>query len=592
MKYFKIMYKMTEGFRKHYLLVFIMMFFNIALNLILSYLNAILIDVLNNDIPNGYIPRFILELLGGQTYLRQNIWLLAVLIVSVGLTTAVISATRHSLRGYISTNIGKRTQLKLFHHIERLPYESLKKMQSGDIIQTCTRDEEVLRRFVIFEVSMIVYTTMLVSVSFVILLDISWQLALTAIGILPMMMIYSFFFVKRVRKLYRIADESEAQMTAKIEENIRGTRTVKAYNNEKHEIDNFENYLKDYENKALKFEKTNSIYISTSDIFVFGQITLTTLFGIYLTYIGQISVGALYLGITYVSQIVWPVRSVASILSNLAKAVASMDRMNIIYNQPLEDLDSGDKPELKGAIEFKNVSFKYDDGEELILKNINLTIKSGQTVAIMGKTGAGKSTFAHLLSRLHDVNEGHILIDGHDIQSINRQHLRKSVATVLQEPFLFSKTIISNLRIANEKASEEAIFKAAQIAHIHDSILTFKNGYDTAVGEHGVTLSGGQKQRLAIARTIINQAPILIFDDSLSAVDTETDIQIRSALKMREKDSHTTTLIVTHRVATAKDADFIIVLDKGNISQIGTHDELINQEGLYHRIYEIQSRMA
>lgn len=592
MKYFKIMYKMTEGFRKHYLLVFIMMFFNIALNLILSYLNAILIDVLNNDIPNGYIPRFILELLGGQTYLRQNIWLLAVLIVSVGLTTAVISATRHSLRGYISTNIGKRTQLKLFHHIERLPYESLKKMQNGDIIQTCTRDEEVLRRFVIFEVSMIVYTTMLVSVSFVILLDISWQLALTAIGILPMMMIYSFFFVKRVRKLYRIADESEAQMTAKIEENIRGTRTVKAYNNEKHEIDNFENYLKDYENKALKFEKTNSIYISTSDIFVFGQITLTTLFGIYLTYIGQISVGALYLGITYVSQIVWPVRSVASILSNLAKAVASMDRMNIIYNQPLEDLDSGDKPELKGAIEFKNVSFKYDDGEELILKNINLTIKSGQTVAIMGKTGAGKSTFAHLLSRLHDVNEGHILIDGHDIQSINRQHLRKSVATVLQEPFLFSKTIISNLRIANEKASEEAIFKAAQIAHIHDSILTFKNGYDTAVGEHGVTLSGGQKQRLAIARTIINQAPILIFDDSLSAVDTETDIQIRSALKMREKDSHTTTLIVTHRVATAKDADFIIVLDKGNISQIGTHDELINQEGLYHRIYEIQSRMA
>lgn len=592
MKYFKIMYKMTEGFRKHYLLVFIMMFFNIALNLILSYLNAILIDVLNNDIPNGYIPRFILELLGGQTYLRQNIWLLAVLIVSVGLTTAVISATRHSLRGYISTNIGKHTQLKLFHHIERLPYESLKKMQSGDIIQTCTRDEEVLRRFVIFEVSMIVYTTMLVSVSFVILLDISWQLALTAIGILPMMMIYSFFFVKRVRKLYRIADESEAQMTAKIEENIRGTRTVKAYNNEKHEIDNFENYLKDYENKALKFEKTNSIYISTSDIFVFGQITLTTLFGIYLTYIGQISVGALYLGITYVSQIVWPVRSVASILSNLAKAVASMDRMNIIYNQPLEDLDSGDKPELKGAIEFKNVSFKYDDGEELILKNINLTIKSGQTVAIMGKTGAGKSTFAHLLSRLHDVNEGHILIDGHDIQSINRQHLRKSVATVLQEPFLFSKTIISNLRIANEKASEEAIFKAAQIAHIHDSILTFKNGYDTAVGEHGVTLSGGQKQRLAIARTIINQAPILIFDDSLSAVDTETDIQIRSALKMREKDSHTTTLIVTHRVATAKDADFIIVLDKGNISQIGTHDELINQEGLYHRIYEIQSRMA
>ncbi len=592
MRYFKIMYKMTEGFRKHYVLVFVMMFFNISLNLILSYLNAILIDVLNNDIPNGNIPRLILELLGGQSYLREHIWLLAVLIVSVGLTTAVISAVRHSLRGYISTNIGKRTQLQLFHHIERLPYESLKKMQGGDIIQTCTRDEEVLRRFVIFEVSMIVYTLMLVSVSFVILLDISWQLALTAIVILPLMMFYSYFFVKKVRKLYRISDESEAQMTARIEENIRGTRTVKAYNNEKHEIDQFENYLQDYQNKALTFEKTNSIYISTSDIFVFGQITLTTLFGIYLTYVGTISVGALYLGITYVSQIVWPVRRVASILSNLAKAVASMDRMDLIYSQPLEDLDSGNTPELTGSISFQDVSFKYDDGEELILNHINLDIKSGQTVAIMGKTGAGKSTFAHLLSRLHDVNDGKILIDGIDIKQINRQYLRKNVATVLQEPFLFSKTIISNLRIANDKASEEDIFKAAQIAHIHDSIVGFKSGYDTPVGEHGVTLSGGQKQRLAIARTIINKAPILIFDDSLSAVDTETDIQIRTALKQREKETHTTTLIVTHRVATAKDADMIVVLNEGNIAQMGTHEQLIKCEGLYQRIFEIQSRMA
>jgi len=583
---------MTEGFRKHYVLVFVMMFFNITLNLLLSYLNAILIDVLNNDIPNGTIPRLILQTLGGQSYLRQNIWLLAVLIVSVGLFTAVISAVRNSLRGYISTNIGKRTQLQLFHHIERLPYESLKKMQSGDIIQTCTRDEEVLRRFVIFEVSMIAYTLMLVSVSFIFLLDISWQLALTAIAILPFMMAYSYFFVKKVRKLYRISDESEAQMTARIEENIRGTRTVKAYNNEKFEIDNFEDYLTDYQQKALKFEKTNSVYVSTSDIFVFGQITLTTLFGIFLTYTGKISVGALYLGITYVSQIVWPVRRVASILSNLAKAVASMDRMDLIFNQPIEDLESGLRPSLKGDITFNNVSFKYDDGEDLILKNINLTIRSGQTVAIMGKTASGKSTFAHLLSRLHDVNEGKITIDGLDIKDINRQHLRKNVATVLQEPFLFSKTIISNLRIANNKASEEDIFKAAQIAHIHDSILSFKSGYDTPVGEHGVTLSGGQKQRLAIARTIINQAPILIFDDSLSAVDTETDMQIRSALKIREQDTHTTTLIVTHRVATAKDADFIIILDKGNIAQIGKHEQLINEEGLYKRIFEIQSRMA
>lgn len=592
MKYLKIMYKMTEGFRKHYVLTFVMMFFNIALNLLLSYFNAILIDVLSSSETTGHLQVLLLSILGGKEYLKDHLWILAIAIVSTGLISATIAAVRHSLRGWISTQIGRRTQNKLFHHVERLPFESLKKMQSGDIIQTCTRDEEVLRRFVIFEVSMIVYTFMLVSISFAFLFDISYKLALTAIAILPFMMIYSFFFVRVVKKKYRISDESEAKLTAKIEENIRGTRTVKAYNNEKLEIDNFEEYLSDYQEKTLSFEKTNSIYIATSDIFIFGQISLTTLFGIYLAYIGDIGIGALYLGIAYVSQIVWPVRSVASILSNLAKAVASMDRMNLIYDQPIEDLESGISPEMKGEILFKDVSFKYEDGDELILNHINLHIKSGQTIAIMGKTGSGKSTFAHLLSRLHDVNDGEILIDGVNIKAINRQYLRKNVATVLQEPFLFSKTIISNLRLANEKASEEEIFKAAQIAHIHDSILTFKSGYDTPVGEHGVTLSGGQKQRLAIARTIINQAPILIFDDSLSAVDTETDINIRTSLKVREQAKHTTTLIVTHRVATAKDADFIIVLEKGKISQIGKHEQLVKEDGLYKRIYEIQSRMA
>lgn len=592
MKYFKIMWKMTEGYRKQYLLVFIMMFINITLNLTLSYLNAILIDTLSNKETVGILGSFFLRLLGGAAYIQSHIWLLALLIVITGLLTGVISAIRHTLRGYISTQIGKRTQLKLFYHIERLPYETLKRMQGGDIIQTCTRDEETLRQFVIFEVSMIVYTTMLVAVSFLILLDLSPKLALSAIIILPVMMLYSYFFVRKVRKLYRIADESEAQMTSKIEENIRGTRTVKAYNNEKFETESFEVYLKDYESKSLRFEKTNSIYISTSDIFVFGQITLTTLFAVYLTFIGEINFSSVYLAVSYVSQIVWPVRRVASILSNLAKAIASMDRINLILETPLEDLDSGIQPKLQGNIKFENVSFKYEDGDELILRDINLEIKSGQTIAIMGKTGSGKSTFAHLLSRLHDVNEGKITIDGYDIREINRQYLRKNVATVLQEPFLFSKTIISNLRMANGSVSEDEIYKAAKIAHIHDSIVSFKDGYDTPVGEHGVTLSGGQKQRLAIARTIMNKAPILVFDDSLSAVDTETDIQIRSALKEREKEEHTTTLIVTHRVATAKDADFIIVLDEGRIAQKGKHEELINQEGLYKRINEIQSRMA
>ncbi|HOR21024.1 MAG TPA: ATP-binding cassette domain-containing protein, partial [Bacilli bacterium] len=238
---------------------------------------------------------------------------------------------------------------------------------------------------------------------------------------------------------------------------------------------------------------------------------------------------------------------------------------------------------------FENVAFKFDDADKPVLQNVNLKITKGATVAVLGKTGAGKSTLAYLLTRLYDPTSGRILIDGQDITGIARAHIRQNVATVLQEPFLFSKSIISNIRIANPNASEEEVYKAARIADIHDNILTFKQGYETPVGEKGVTLSGGQRQRLAIARTIINKAPILIFDDSLSAVDTETDINIRTALKKRSEE--TTTFIITHRIATAKDADLIVVLEDGTISEQGTHEQLIKKKGLYQRVYEIQTKL-
>ncbi|MCX5775306.1 MAG: ABC transporter ATP-binding protein, partial [Firmicutes bacterium] len=342
--------------------------------------------------------------------------------------------------------------------------------------------------------------------------------------------------------------------------------------------------------KFIHWRKMSSFFFSSSDVFVFGQIVLTTLFGLYLAVIGDISIGTTVVAFSFVSMIVWPVRDVAMTLSNLARAVVSMDRINLILNEPLEDIESGERPEIKGHIQIEHMSFHYDDGDETVLKDINLDVKAGETIAIMGKTGSGKSTLSHLLTRLYDYTEGSIKIDGHELKNISKEHIRREIATVLQEPFLFSKTIINNLKVANKDATEEEIIRAAKIADIHNNILSFKEGYNTPVGEKGITLSGGQKQRLAIARTIINNAPILVFDDSLSAVDTETDIHIRSALKARQ--ANTTTLIITHRVATAKDADRIIVLEDGHISQEGTHEELLKQEGLYKRIYDIQTRMV
>ncbi|NLB49376.1 MAG: ABC transporter ATP-binding protein, partial [Erysipelotrichia bacterium] len=369
-------------------------------------------------------------------------------------------------------------------------------------------------------------------------------------------------------------------------------RIVKAYNNEKHEIEDFEKYLKAYQGKYRHWRKLSAFFFSSSDIFVFGQILITLLFGVYLAVIKEVSIGTFILGTTFSSMMVWPLRDVATILSDGARAIVSIDRMNLILEQPLEDIDTGEKPQIKGEIEFEHVYFKYDDGTANVLNDISLKINPGETIPIMGKTGSGKTTITQLLTRLYETSGGEIKIDGMNISSIAKKHLRENVSCVLQEPFLFSKSIMNNIRISAQNIDENKIFAASRVASIDEDIRNFADGYETEVGENGVTLSGGQKQRIAIARSLINDAPILIFDDSLSAVDTDTDIKIRVALAKRNKEKMTTTIIITHRVSTAYEADRIIVLEEGKIVQEGKHDELVKQSGLYKRIYDIQTRMV
>lgn len=589
-KYLKIMWDITKGHRGAYLFSFVLQFFAITFMLWSTFMTKVLVDTIQGDAPTGPIDTFMTDLFGGQAFLRDRLWIFSVIILGLGISRALIFWARMYYRGLVEANIGRQMQLKLFSHIERLPYPALKKAKSGDYIQTCTRDEETVRSFVTRQLFGVTYTIIILIESFFILWTLSWEIAVITIAVLPVMFIYSFLLIKRVRKLYRATEDSDGLVSAKIEETLSGIRLVKAYNNENYEIKEFDQHLQDYRHKFIKWRKLSSFFFASSDVFVFGQIVLTTLFGLYLALNDQISIGTLVVAFSFVTMVVWPVRDVAMTLSNLARAIAAMDRINVILHQPLEDIESGLRPNIKGAIEISDMSFQYDDGDETILKNISLSIKAGETIAIMGKTGSGKSTLSHLLTRLYDYTSGSIKIDGYELKDISKEHIRQKIATVLQEPFLFSKTIINNLKIANRKASMEDIFRAAQIADIHQNILSFKEGYETKVGEKGVTLSGGQKQRLAIARTIINRAPILVFDDSLSAVDTETDIHIRSALKSRQTD--TTTLIITHRVATAKDADRIVVLEDGRISQLGTHDQLLKQDGLYRRIYDIQTRMV
>lgn len=569
----------------------------VACQVFSTFLTKVLLDTIRGiESLNkaSYVEAWVISLItGGQgnQYLIDNEWwLLSTAIAVSGVLTALTSLLRMSLRSYVAAVINASAQFSVFSHLERLPYTYYKKNKSGDLIQTCTRDLDVMRKFLIADVSNINYTFWMVLFCFSILMSISWKLTVVSLSMFPIMFIYSFFLIKEVRRRYRLTDDSEGKMTDKINENLASTRIVKAFNNEKYEIDSFENCLSDYKVKYIHWRRLSAFFFSSSDIFVFGSKLLALIYGLYLAFTGEINEGTMVVSFLFVDMMIWPLRDVATSLSNMGQYLASCDRISLILDYPMEDVDSGGTPKIDGDIVFDHVGFKFDDASEDTIRDVSFSIKSGTTVAIMGKTGSGKSTLSLLLTRLYDYTSGSIKVDGVELKDIKKSYLRRQIVPVLQDPFLFSKSISDNILMANKSASLEEVKRAAHIAAIDHTIEGFKEGYDTPVGEKGMSLSGGQKQRVAIARTIVSEAPVLIFDDSLSAVDTETDREIRSNLKALDKG--TTTLIITHRVATAKDADLIVVLENGKVSEMGTHEELIQKPGLYKRINDIQSAMA
>jgi ATP-binding cassette subfamily B protein len=594
-KLFRIAHAITEGHHVLYWVSILTQVFMIVAQVFLTFLTKVAVDTLQGDLESARAVEqwVIFAITGGNgtQFLYDHMAVILPLAVLVaGVIAAFMSLARMSLRSLTAAEINGSMQLIVFNHLERLPYSYYKRNKSGDLIQTCTRDLDVLRKFLIGDVSSVNWTFWICLFCFSILMSISWKLTLVALCLFPLMFIYSFFLIKKVRTLYRATDDSEGKMTDKINENLAAVRIVKAFNAERYEIDSFEKNLDDYKAKFIKWRKLSAFFFSSSDIFVFGSKLLSLLWGIYLCYTGEIDVGTLVLSFTFVNMMVWPLREVATTLSNMGQYIASADRVALILDAPIEDTTSGLTPTIKGDIVFDKVGFKYDDATEEVIHDISFSVKAGQTIAIMGKTGSGKSTLSLLLTRLYDYTSGSIKVDGVELRDIQKSYLRRNIVPVLQDPFLFSKSIQENILMANKHASKEEVQRAAKIAAIHDTIVSFKDGYDTPVGEKGMSLSGGQKQRVAIARTIVSNAPVLIFDDSLSAVDTETDLMIRQNLKELEKG--TTTFIITHRISTAKDADLIVVLDQGRVSEIGTHEELSKQEGLYKRIYEIQSKMA
>ena len=375
-----------------------------------------------------------------------------------------------------------------------------------------------------------------------------------------------------------------------IQNNVDNVRVVKACNNESYEIEKFNVKNLAYAKDNYKLNRVSAFYWGFCDFSTLAQYLLTCVVAINLVRhnVATLSIGSFAAMMSLVATYIWPVRSLGRIIGDTGKSSVSAGRIKAILNEKDEyELDEGKlRPEIDGSIEFKNVSFKFDDTDKYLLTDISFDIKPGETVAIMGKTGNGKSTITKLLTRLLDVNDGEILVNGVNIKDIEKHYLRENIGLVLQEPFLYTKTVQENISITSKNVIDERVKEVAKISAIHNDIQSFDKGYETLVGEKGVTLSGGQKQRVAIARMLLEEKPVLVFDDSLSALDTETDLMIREALK--EANKNTTTIIITHRISTARSANKIIVLDKGTISDIGTHEELINKEGFYKRLWDIQ----
>ena len=568
----------------------------VALGTFIAIINPLILQVTIDSII-GNLP------LEAPTWLEDRVgWIvnndrLLEGLVLAGLTLIILTALngifqyfRGKWSAAASEGIAKNLRDELYNHLQHLPYDYHVKAKTGDLIQRCTSDVEQVRLFLGVQLVEVARAVFIISISFIIMLKIYVNLTLVAIAAIPLIIGHSYYFYILVKKTFKDADEAEARMSTVLQENLTGVRVVKAFARENYEIGKFEEMNRDYRDKVHRVIRNMAWYWSISDLFCLIQIAAVLVAGVYWTVQGEISLGNLVVFVSYESMLIWPVRQLGRILTDLGKMQVAIDRIQEILEEETEfPAEEGLKPEIKGEISFNKVSFAYGDGQP-VLRNVSFRVKRGQTVAVLGPTGSGKSTLVHLLTRLYDCQGGSIEIDGYDIKEIDKKWLRKHVGLVLQEPFLFARTIKENIAFANPAAGENDIYEVARIAAVHEFIEEMEEGYDTPVGERGVSLSGGQKQRIAIARTLIRNCPILIFDDSLSAVDTETDLQIRKVLQERSKE--TTTFIISHRINTLSMADLILVLEDGEIAQMGSHEELIRQEGMYRRIWEIQNSIA
>jgi ATP-binding cassette subfamily B protein len=517
-----------------------------------------------------------------STLLKNILYILATTIIA-GFFTFLMRQTLIVMSRYVEFDLKN----EIFNHYQNLSQDFYKRNRTGDLMNRISEDVGKVRMYVGPAVMYSLNTFMRFTIVVIYMYNISPKLTLYSLLPLPLLSYSIFKISSEIHKRSSAFQKNLSNLFSITQEIFSGIRVIKAYAIEDKKEKEFIDLTNDSKKKAMSLAKMNSLF-GPLMILLIGLSNLVVVFvggSMYMNNDPEISsIGVIAQFILYINMLTWPVASLGWVSSLIQEAEASQERINeFLKEEPKIKNTAIGNSIIEGDIAFKNVSFVYEDTKIRALNNISFEIKKGKTLAIFGKTGSGKSTILTLISRLYDTTEGKITIDNKDITTLNLYDLRNQISVVPQDSFLFSDSIKNNIKFGNENATDQEVIEAAKKAVVHENIITFNEQYETVLGERGITLSGGQKQRVSIARALIKNAPILLLDDCLSAVDTETEETILNNLLTYCKDK--TTIIVSHRVSSAKNADHILILEEGEIIEQGTHSQLLDQNGCYKELY-------
>ena len=588
MKEIKLFWKILKNNRLTYFLSMISTIFIQIFSGLTPIVIMITVDSIIGDKEYKYdILEKAVNLIGGRDFLRSHIYILAFVIVILTGISCIFIFLRNYYSNVACENLIYNLKEKMYNKFLNIDIRCLNDYSTGDLIQRSSSDIETVRK--LFSTQLVNAFGSIATIILVIIVMslINLKLAMISISLCIVISFLSYVFYGKIGKIFKETDEAESQLMVFIKEALFNIRVIKAFNREDYILKLFREKNEEFNITQNKFMKTFAKFRAVNDFLTFLQLAIIIVVGGYETISGRMNFGDLIAFVIYINMIIWPIRQMGQLLSDMAKASVSISRIYEVLDLPEEDYEYGIRDvSFSEKIEFKNVSLVINDNT--VLDDISFAINAGESLGVIGSTGSGKSMIVYLLLGLFEVTSGEILIDGINIKEINKRYLREKISAIMQDSELFNMSILENVKITNDNIDDKSVFNATEVSSIHNEILNFSSKYETVIVDNGGNLSGGQKQRISIARGLLKPFEVLILDDSLSAVDMNTDLKINNALKSMDKKF--TSIFISHRISTITNCDNIIVMDGGKIVESGKHNDLIMKNGIYSKINEIQSK--